>query len=98
MHDPLIRRLASNGKVKSAATRGPGFSWPGSAPQAGVFSGFQYLTPPLHLLPSPHDRARQVINERFTRMSTDRGSLTLNTVTALCHRSPRRPGRGADRR
>jgi hypothetical protein len=47
MHDPLIRRLASNGKVKSAATRGPGFSWPGSGPQAGVFSGFQYPTPPL---------------------------------------------------
>ena len=22
--------------------------WPGSAPQVGVFSGFQYLTPPLH--------------------------------------------------
>ena len=48
MHDPLIRRLASNGKVKSAATRGPGFSWPGSAPQAGAFSGFQYLAPPEH--------------------------------------------------
>ena len=49
MHDPLIRRLASNGKVKSAATRGPGFSWPGSAPQAGAFSGFQYLAPPERL-------------------------------------------------
>src|ERR1017187_3699318 len=48
MHDPLIRSLASNGKVKSAATRGPGFSWPGSAPQAAVFSGFQYLTVPLN--------------------------------------------------
>jgi hypothetical protein len=47
MHDPLIRGLASNGKVKIAATRGPGSSWPGSAPQAGAFSGFQYLTPPL---------------------------------------------------
>jgi hypothetical protein len=49
MHDPLIRRLASNGKVKSAATRGPGFSWPRSAPPAGVFSGFQYPTPPLQV-------------------------------------------------
>jgi hypothetical protein len=47
MHDPLIRGLASNGKVKIAATRGPGSSWLGSAPQARVFSGFQYLTPPL---------------------------------------------------
>jgi hypothetical protein len=47
MNDPHIRGLASNGKVKSAATRGPGCSWPGSAPQAGVFSGFQYLTVPL---------------------------------------------------
>ena len=35
------------GKVKGAATRGPGVSWLGSAPQARVFSGFQYLTPPL---------------------------------------------------
>jgi hypothetical protein len=49
MHDPLIRGLASDGKVKSAATRGPGDPWPGPAPQAGVFSGFQYLTVPLHL-------------------------------------------------
>jgi hypothetical protein len=48
MHDPLIRGLASNGKVKNAATRGPGFPWPGSAPQAGAFSGLQYLTVPLH--------------------------------------------------
>jgi hypothetical protein len=47
VHDPLIRGLATNGKVKNAATRGPGFSWPGSAPQAGAFSGFQYLTVPL---------------------------------------------------
>jgi hypothetical protein len=47
MNDPLIRGLASNGKVKSAATRGPGVSWLGSAPRAGVFSGFQYLTVPL---------------------------------------------------
>ena len=49
MNDPLIRGVASNGKVKSAATRGPGGSWPGSAPRAGVFSGFQYLTPPERL-------------------------------------------------
>jgi hypothetical protein len=49
MNDPLIRGLASNGKVKSAATRGPGGSWLGSAPRVGVFSGFQYLTVPLHL-------------------------------------------------
>ena len=47
MHDPLIRGLASNGKVKIAATRGPGSSWLGSASQAGAFSGFQYLTVPL---------------------------------------------------
>ena len=33
LHDPLIRGLASNGKVKIAATRGPGSSWLGSAPQ-----------------------------------------------------------------
>lgn len=30
-----------------------------------------------HLLPSSHDRARAVINERFTRMSTVSGSVTL---------------------
>jgi hypothetical protein len=36
------------GKVKSAATKGPGSSWLGSASQAGAFSGFQYLTPPEH--------------------------------------------------
>jgi len=51
MNDPLIRGLASNEKVKSAATRGPGVSWPGSAPRAGVFSGFQYLTPPEAVYP-----------------------------------------------
>lgn len=62
MHDPLIRRLASNGKVKSAATRGPGLSWPGSAPQAGAFSGFQYLTVPLVKFTRPADqRAAAVI-------------------------------------
>ena len=59
MHDPLIRGLASNEKVKSAATRGPGFSWPGSAPQAGVLSGFQYLTVPLSVLPETAHRAAQ---------------------------------------
>ncbi len=51
MHDPLIRGLASDGKVKSAATRGPGGSWPGFAPQIGVLSGFQYPTPPLAVYP-----------------------------------------------
>jgi hypothetical protein len=35
-----------------------------------------------HLLPSSHDRARAVINERFTRMSTAPGSLTLNCQVA----------------
>jgi integrase len=30
-----------------------------------------------HLLPSSHDRARAVINERFTNMNADPGSLTL---------------------
>jgi hypothetical protein len=49
MHDPLIRGPASEGKVKSAATRGPGVPWLGSVPQAGAFSGFQYLTPPERL-------------------------------------------------
>jgi hypothetical protein len=48
MHDLLIRGLASNGKVKSAATRGPGFSWLGSVAQVRVFRGFQYPTLPLH--------------------------------------------------
>jgi hypothetical protein len=47
MHDSLIRGLASNGKAKIAATRGPGTPWLGFAPRAGVFSGFQYPTPPL---------------------------------------------------
>ena len=41
--------LHQAGKVKSAATRGPGGSWLGSAPRAGVFSGFQYPTPPLKI-------------------------------------------------
>ena len=64
MHDPLIRRLASNGKVKSAATRGPGFSWPGSAPQAGAFSGFQYLAPP------------ETIREAFDRYQSQRVNIS----------------------
>ena len=66
MHDPLIRGLASNGKVKIAATRGPGSSWPGSAPQAGAFSGFQYLTPPLHAVPDAEARTRAMMNARWT--------------------------------
>jgi hypothetical protein len=48
MNDPRIRRVASEGKVKSAATKGPGGSCLGSAPRAGAFSWFQYLTVPLH--------------------------------------------------
>jgi integrase len=35
-----------------------------------------------HLLPSSHDRARAVINERFTRMNADPGSLTLKRQVA----------------
>ena len=31
-----------------------------------------------HLLPSSHDRARQVINERFSRMTSAPVPLTLN--------------------
>lgn len=38
--------MHQTGKIKSAATRGAGGSWLGSAPQAGAFSGFQYRTPP----------------------------------------------------
>ena len=68
MHDPLIRRLASNGKVKSAATRGPGFSWPGSAPQAGAFSGFQYLTPPER---ASTEAKRKALDAAYTEIVTD---------------------------
>ena len=73
MHDPLIRRLASNGKVKSAATRGPGSSWPGSAPQAGVFSGFQYLTPPLAVYPEEAINGHRafIAQRRTTRPSEE---------------------------
>jgi hypothetical protein len=81
MHDPLIRRLASNGKVKSAATRGPGFSWPGSAPQAGAFSGFQYLTVPLF---ATLDMMRQAISKATPAISvpvTD--PLTEDKLQAL---------------
>jgi len=39
MHDPITRGLASDGKVNSSARRGPGSSWPGSAPQAGYSVG-----------------------------------------------------------
>ncbi|MGH3169620.1 MAG: hypothetical protein ACRDN0_27545, partial [Trebonia sp.] len=35
----------------------PGVSWPGSAAQAGVFSGFQYPTLPLSVLPETAHRA-----------------------------------------
>jgi hypothetical protein len=35
-----------------------------------------------HLLPSSQDRARTVINERFTRMTADSSSLTLNRQVA----------------
>jgi hypothetical protein len=68
MHDPLIRRLASNGKVKSAATRGPGLSWPGSAPQAEVFSGFQYPTPPLR---ADAEAKRKAIENAYEPLTPD---------------------------
>jgi hypothetical protein len=71
MHDPLIRGLASNGKVKSAATRGPGFPWLGSAPQAGAFSGFQYLTPPERRL----DTTR-IYREAYEQAGTADGLLS----------------------
>jgi hypothetical protein len=48
MHDPLISGLASEGESQKRSDEGPGVSWLGSAPQARVFSGFQYLTPPEH--------------------------------------------------
>jgi hypothetical protein len=67
LHDPLIRRACIQRKVKSAAMRGPGFSWPGSAPQAGVFSGFQYLTVPL----VGEARRREAV-DKVTAMQFDR--------------------------
>ena len=79
MHDPLIRRLASNGKVKSAATRGPGFSWPGSAPQAGAFSGFQYLAPP-----EVGDGRRRDAVDKVTALQFDRhGNRVWREAKAL---------------
>jgi hypothetical protein len=67
MHDSLIRGLASNGKAKIAATRGPGTPWLGFAPRAGVFSGFQYPTPPL----VGEERRRDAV-DKVTAMSFDR--------------------------
>ena len=42
-------------KSKAQRRRGPGVSWPGSAPQTGGFSGFQYPTPPLITLKRKRD-------------------------------------------
>ena len=53
--------LHLKGKVKSAATRGPGVSWLGSAPQARVFIGFQYPTPPLQFTRPADQLAANVI-------------------------------------
>jgi hypothetical protein len=68
MHDSLIRRLASDGKVKSAATRGPAVSWLGSASQAGAFSGFQYLTPPERI-------ANRVVADEYAEVSAQIDAL-----------------------
>ena len=65
MQDLLIRGLASNGKVKSAATRGPGFSWPRSTPRAWALRGFQYPIVPLHLVPEASGRARDALDGAF---------------------------------
>ena len=59
-----LEGLASNGKVKSAATRGPGISWLGSVTQAGAFSGFQYLTPPEHVHDAHTEKAWAAANTR----------------------------------
>ena len=70
---------ASNGKVKSAATRGPGLPWPGPAPQAGAFSGFQYLTPPL----VGHLRRREAV-DKVTAFQFDRhGNRTWRDAQSL---------------
>jgi hypothetical protein len=73
VHDPLIRGLATNGKVKNAATRGPGFSWPGSAPQAGAFSGFQYLTVPLEVAEELADAAAAALAAFIPRKKRNDG-------------------------
>jgi hypothetical protein len=57
MHDLPVRRLASDGKVEIAATRGPWGLWPRSAPRAGEFGGFQYPTLPLKITPNTLTRA-----------------------------------------
>jgi len=49
MHDPLMRGLASEGKSQKRSDEGTRGFVLGSAPQARVFSGFQYPTPPLHV-------------------------------------------------
>ena len=87
MHDPLIRELASNGKVKSAATRGPGFPWPGSAPRAGAFSGLQYLTPPLSVLPETAHRGAQATADMVLKAARNvpgakRGGTTVTHIPA----------------
>ena len=64
MHDSLIRGLASDGKVKSAATRGPGGAAEVRVPGA-VSGGFQYLTVPIHLVPEAAGRARDAIDKAF---------------------------------
>jgi hypothetical protein len=78
VHDPLTRGLASNGKVKGAATRGPGGSWPGSAAQVGVFSGFQYPTLPLTAYPEEAIRGHRafIAQRRAARPSEEYRSPT----------------------
>src|SRR5712691_5237953 len=79
LHDPVIRRLASNGKVKSAATRGPCLSCLGSAPQAGVFSGFQYLTVPL----ITESRIRSAIDRVARHQFDGAGRRVFHDITGL---------------
>jgi hypothetical protein len=50
MHDPFIRGLASDGKVKKRSDEGTRSFVARVHVPGGVFSGFQYPTPPLEPL------------------------------------------------
>jgi hypothetical protein len=68
-----IRRERQNRSDKGS--RG---SWPGSVPQAGVFSGFQYLTPPVTAYPEEAIRGHRafIAQRRAARPSEEYRSPT----------------------
>jgi hypothetical protein len=73
--------LASNANVKSAATRGPGLFVARVYAPGGVFSGFQYLTVPLSVLPEAAHRAAQATADMVIKAARSTSGTRLNGTT-----------------